>query len=75
MANPRKEGKRSWPLALGTLIVVSSSLLAEGTALIKYPLDGAWEFRQVGHENWRPATVPGCVHLDLMAAGIIPDPF
>jgi beta-mannosidase len=22
-----------------------------------------------------PATVPGCVHLDLMAAGVIPDPY
>ena len=22
-----------------------------------------------------PATVPGCVHLDLLAAGLIPDPY
>ena len=22
-----------------------------------------------------PATVPGCVHTDLLAAGLIPDPF
>jgi beta-mannosidase len=22
-----------------------------------------------------PATVPGCVHLDLMAAGLVPDPY
>jgi len=24
---------------------------------------------------WMPAQVPGCVHLDLMRAGVIPDPF
>jgi beta-mannosidase len=29
----------------------------------------------VGEEGWIPAQVPGCVHLDLMAAGRIPDPF
>src|SRR5688572_12843887 len=26
-------------------------------------------------EGWVPARVPGCVHLDLMEAGRIPDPF
>src|SRR5512139_374518 len=53
----------------------SPLLSAEGTALISYPLDGDWQFRQVGQEAWHPARVPGCVHLDLMAAGLIPDPF
>ncbi len=30
-----------------------------------------------GHHQlpWLPAEVPGCVHLDLMRAGVIPDPF
>ncbi|GEM_PF-14044 len=37
-------------------------------------LDGAWQMRQVGKPDWTPATVPGCVHTDLMAAGKIPDP-
>lgn len=36
------------------------------------------------HDGWRlrlpdggsvPATVPGCVHTDLLAAGLVPDPF
>src|SRR5436190_12603900 len=43
-----------------------------------------WTFRKVGHngapqkaedEAWLPATVPGCVHTDLLAAGKIGDPF
>jgi len=38
-------------------------------------LTGAWQFRQVGTEEWLPASVPGGVHTDLMALGRIPDPF
>ncbi|MBN1339265.1 MAG: glycoside hydrolase family 2 protein [Bacteroidales bacterium] len=38
-------------------------------------LDTGWMFREAGAENAYPATVPGCVHTDLMAALLIPDPF
>ena len=39
------------------------------------PLDGAWQMRQArGHQTY-PAIVPGTVHTDLMAAGVIDDPF
>jgi beta-mannosidase len=38
-------------------------------------LTGLWQFRQVGSKDWLPARVPGSVHLDLMASGLIPDPF
>ena len=41
----------------------------------KITLAGAWQFRQVGTEEWLPATVPGGVHTDLMALNRIPDPF
>ena len=34
-----------------------------------------WQFKQVRQGNWLPAIVPGTVHTDLMANGIIPDPF
>ncbi|GAA4601149.1 beta-mannosidase [Actinoplanes octamycinicus] len=36
-------------------------------------LAGSWELR--GADLTVPATVPGCVHTDLLAAGRIPDPF
>ncbi|GAA4323031.1 glycoside hydrolase family 2 protein [Streptomyces venetus] len=37
------------------------------------PLGDGWILR---HESdTLPASVPGCVHTDLMAAGVIPDPF
>jgi len=44
-------------------------------------LDRGWQFRQIAagaqeQENgWLPATVPGDVHLDLLANKKIPDPF
>ncbi len=44
-------------------------------------LDQGWQFRQVAagaqdaESGWLPATVPGDVHLDLLANKKIPDPF
>jgi beta-mannosidase len=44
-------------------------------------LDQGWQFRQVkagaeqDESGWLPATVPGDVHLDLLANKKIPDPF
>jgi beta-mannosidase len=38
-------------------------------------LNGAWQFRQSGTQEWSPALVPGGVHTDLLALGRIPDPF
>lgn len=38
-------------------------------------LTGEWQFRQAGEQEWHRATVPGCVHTDLMASGQIDDPF
>jgi len=44
------------------------------------PLDSGWEFRQMPETGgtqttWRPAQVPGDVHLDLLRNKLIPDPF
>ncbi len=38
-------------------------------------LNGTWQLRRIGADEWLAGTVPGGVHLDLMAAGLIPDPF
>ncbi len=38
-------------------------------------LNQNWEFRQNECDVWNRATVPGCVHTDLISAGIINDPF
>ncbi len=38
-------------------------------------LCGAWKLQRVGSARHFPATVPGCVHTDLLKAGAIEDPF
>ncbi|MDE6338417.1 MAG: glycoside hydrolase family 2 protein [Muribaculaceae bacterium] len=38
-------------------------------------ISDGWRFRQGSSQNWYPAEVPGTVHTDLMANGIIEDPF
>ncbi len=40
-----------------------------------YSLNGDWELRQAGTDDCYPAKIPGCVHLDLLAADAIEDPF
>jgi len=39
------------------------------------PLHDGWEFHEVGKDVWYPATVPGCVHTDLLNNKVIGDPF
>jgi beta-mannosidase len=51
-----------------------SNLRAVG-AKIRIPLQSGWRFREVGKEEWYPATVPGCVHTDLLNNKLIEDPF
>ncbi|MFP3937748.1 MAG: glycoside hydrolase family 2 protein [Phycisphaerae bacterium] len=38
-------------------------------------LCGKWELRRKGERSIIAASVPGCVHTDLLEAGEIPDPF
>lgn len=34
-----------------------------------------WQFREAGKDKWYKATVPGCVHTDLLNNKLIDDPF
>lgn len=43
--------------------------------MISMPLAEGWLVREAGGERWYPAAVPGHVHLDLMRAGVLDDPF
>ncbi|HKL20396.1 MAG TPA: hypothetical protein VJ904_01245, partial [Tichowtungia sp.] len=38
------------------------------------PLNGEWIVRENGRGDVIPATVPGCIHTDLLRQGLIPDP-
>jgi len=41
----------------------------------KIDLNGEWIFKEADSDKWYKAKVPGCVHLDLMANNLIPNPF
>ncbi len=58
--------------ALWLALALVSTARAE---MITMTLNGDWKVHQVGNPDSIPATVPGCVHTDLLAAKKIPDPF
>ncbi|HJZ81643.1 MAG TPA: glycoside hydrolase family 2 protein [Pyrinomonadaceae bacterium] len=71
---------RWWLAPLFLLLITSSansqpaaSASAAGRLII--PLNTGWQFREVGQDTWYTATVPGCVHTDLLANKLIDDPF
>ena len=43
--------------------------------MVSAEISTGWTFRQADKEEWLPATVPGCVHTDLLKNGKIEDPF
>ena len=43
--------------------------------MVGQSLNGTWQLREWGTEEWLPGAVPGGVHLDLLEAGRIADPF
>jgi beta-mannosidase len=63
---------------MGNELADAQSSPARNAVLV---LDHGWQFRQVtaspqeAEAGWLPATVPGDVHLDLLANKKIPDPF
>src|SRR5205085_2171251 len=48
---------------------------AHMAAHMSIPLHTGWRFHEVGKDAWYPATVPGCVHTDLLHNKLIGDPF
>lgn len=56
------------------LLMSAVGLLAQPLPLVK-EINTGWQFHKVGTNDWHDATVPGCVHTDLMANKIIADPF
>ena len=59
-------------LSIFTIENINAQTSAERT---KISLNAGWKFRQAGKAEWLPATVPGCVHTDLLANKQIEDPF
>ncbi|MFH2096191.1 MAG: glycoside hydrolase family 2 protein, partial [Bacteroidota bacterium] len=68
-------------LKTGYIIIVCAFLVLSckeknNTALLfEKELDTGWQFNREGSSEMHPATVPGCVHTDLLSIGLIEDPF
>lgn len=58
-----------------TLSLLGAAMPAARAEAPVQQLHEGWSFRQARLTNWYPATVPGVVHTDLMANGIIEDPY
>ncbi|HEX8189185.1 MAG TPA: glycoside hydrolase family 2 TIM barrel-domain containing protein, partial [Pyrinomonadaceae bacterium] len=61
--------------ALPLLLLAAQAVRAQAGGKTTVRLDSGWTFRQVGKGEWRKANVPGSVHTDLLANGLIEDPF
>jgi beta-mannosidase len=67
--------------ALCLIILAACAANAQGPAARRrqartsVPLHAGWKFREAGKGAWRAASVPGCVHTDLLRNGLIEDPF
>src|SRR5918911_3602396 len=72
--------KLAWSVLLPILLAAhavraQSPAAARAAPKAKIFLHTGWKFREAGKGEWRAATVPGCVHTDLLANGLIEDPF
>src|SRR5689334_12913787 len=56
-------------------IFMTVDINAQTAAKQEVALNSGWKFREVNKTDWHSATVPGCVHTDLLANKMIDDPF
>jgi beta-mannosidase len=63
------------PNALGLALVSLVLGCASASQSLEHNLADDWEFRRAGDDQWLAASVPGSVHLDLLAHGLIDPPF
>ncbi|HUH62128.1 MAG TPA: glycoside hydrolase family 2 protein [Terracidiphilus sp.] len=68
-------------IAVGAIEFAAAQTQPKQARNVVQTLDHGWQFRQISAEpqdagtDWMPATVPGDVHLDLLANKKISDPF
>jgi len=62
-------------VALTVFLISTATPGLARAELARLDLGGAWQVVREGTTEVIPATVPGCIHTDLLAAKKIPDPF
>jgi beta-mannosidase len=65
----------NFALSIALTAAFGMSRSANAAELARLDLGGHWEVKREGTSEFIPATVPGCIHTDLLAAKKIPDPF
>ena len=60
---------------LTLLLIFAFMQIYSQTTPVEINLNSNWTFHKVGTNQWLNATVPGCVHTDLLANRQIPDPY
>jgi beta-mannosidase len=66
------------PILLFVALITASAQqarVAPGRGKTVMQINAGWQFREAGKTDWHNATVPGCVHTDLLANKLIDDPF
>lgn len=63
------------PGLLQTVLGATDPIRTPASLVDRLDLGGEWRVNQLGKNKVIRATVPGCIHTDLLAAGVIPDPF
>ncbi len=56
-------------------LVIFSTLDMAGQSTIRQLSNEDWQFSKLDQNQWHSAQVPGTIHTDLLAHGLIPDPF
>ncbi len=56
------------------ILLLSANILDAGTRISR-EINSGWKFHEAGTSEWLKATVPGCVHTDLLDNKKIEDPF
>ena len=67
--------KQPFSFTVFLFLIVSHTKFFCQINIIEKQLHSNWEFQQKDTKKWYEATVPGCVHTDLMDNGIIKDPY
>ncbi len=66
-----------WLLGLMLAITSAHGVVAEQNSptVFRQEISTGWVFREASTREVHPATVPGCVHTDLIVNKLIPDPY
>ncbi len=67
--------EKSFLIYAVTLLLMWGCNEKDPNLMIQKEINEGWTFSQSGNDDWKPATVPGTVHTDLMENNVIEDPF